>query len=516
MRFWTTILCILVIHSIYGQESQRYISSVYIKTHNVFSDSSSYTFEKLANKTHIKSRDRVVSRELLFQSGDQLDSQLIQESERKLRQLDFLGSATISIDTISADSVDIVVSTTDQWSIIPSFVAEGGGGLIGLGVSLEEYNFLGTGKYLFAEAYNESDVGTTWSFAYDDPRIFGSRWRGSVAYSTGPLNQSLYANLYRPFFYSDSKWSYGTDVLYDDLIQRVFNDGTEVSRSRLLTRGFYLDASYAWGKRYEKKRLFSNYRLVDRKFSELGEQTTLPIPESELISTLSIGGSVEKFNFSKETQIDKFVRTEDITVGRKTTLEVGRAGFPIPIGVKRFEILFKHKQVLQFRDNQYLFLNGKIDSWFEKNTILAIRTRYYNQIARWSTIAFNFELDHAWDLEETRQFLLGGDSGLRGYKAREFNGDKRIQMNLENRLFSGIEVLTVALGGVIFADAGNAWNRTESIDLADLNYSVGFGLRLGLTKSPGSQVLAIDFGWPLSRPGGMGVSIRVGQIFRAR
>ncbi len=91
--------------------------------------------------------------------------------------------------------------------------------------------------------------------------------------------------------------------------------------------------------------------------------------------------------------------------------------------------------------------------------------------------------------------------------------DKRILINIEDRIFTSIDILTVALGGVLFADAGNVWAKGQSINLADLNYSVGFGLRLGYTKSPDSRVGRIDFAWGLSGGGGFGIVVGVDQIF---
>jgi outer membrane translocation and assembly module TamA len=84
-------------------------------------------------------------------------------------------------------------------------------------------------------------------------------------------------------------------------------------------------------------------------------------------------------------------------------------------------------------------------------------------------------------------------------------------LNVEDRVFTPINILTVALGGVFFFDAGTVWD--DAVDLSQLNYSIGFGIRLGYTKSPNSRVGRIDFAWPLNRGGGFGVAIGVDQQF---
>jgi hypothetical protein len=254
------------------------------------------------------------------------------------------------------------------------------------------------------------------------------------------------------------------------------------------------------------------YRYLQRDFSALGDLTTTPLPADELIHGLTATLSFEDLHFVKEKQLDNFVRTEDLTLGRTTSLSFGRTGLPVPKGVKRFELSARRREAHQLAANQYLILILAAQTLFEKDTIASLRLQYYYKWLRSQTLACNFEFDYGHDLEASRQFLLGGDSGLRGYRAREFAGDKRILFNFENRLFTPLTILTVALGGVLFFDAGNVWGNSAAIDLADLNYSLGAGLRLGYTKSPNSRVGRIDFAWPINR-GGFEVSIAVGQQF---
>ena len=77
------------------------------------------------------------------------------------------------------------------------------------------------------------------------------------------------------------------------------------------------------------------------------------------------------------------------------------------------------------------------------------------------------------------QFTLGEDSGLRGYDVRFFTGDRRLRINLEDRIFPEIDILSVRLGAVVFFDAGLAWYHDDSISSSDFFRSVGFGLRIG-------------------------------------
>lgn len=107
-----------------------------------------------------------------------------------------------------------------------------------------------------------------------------------------------------------------------------------------------------------------------------------------------------------------------------------------------------------------------------------------------------FKDNHAWGVRlkagvgegnlEKRQYHLGGSESLRGYKSMEFSGDSLLLMNLEYRL-----PIADNFTAVVFADAGNVWEKGESISLGDLKYSIGAGLRL---NTPIGQ-LRLDYGF---------------------
>jgi hypothetical protein len=48
---------------------------------------------RFANKLHVRTRERVVARELLFESGDLVDRELLEQTERNLRALPFFRDA---------------------------------------------------------------------------------------------------------------------------------------------------------------------------------------------------------------------------------------------------------------------------------------------------------------------------------------------------------------------------------------------------------------------------------------
>jgi len=465
-----------------------------------------------ANQLHIVTRESVIRRDLLFKTGERFDPELLAESERRLRRLAYLGAVNIRVTQEDASAVDLEVVTYDQWSTLLSYIFNKSPGRTIYGGALEEFNFLGRGKELFGEVRHELREGTRFTFRYTDPQLLGSRWTTEERFIHGPFVKSMAAQLVRPFFALDTRWAYGVAATWRDEKIRLFSESLEVNRLRLQSQRAELFAARAFGGRWRKKRIQLSYVFRNRDFSPVTDLTTSTVPDDELIHSLNLGLTTERISFKKETRLDKFQRVEDLTLGRQTTLGLGRTGMPFPKGVKRFELTFQHREAHEIVPRNYLVARVGFQTQVEKNTVTSFRLQYYSKSLPHQTVAFNAALVYGNDLDESIQFLLGGDSGLRGYAARQFGGNKRLILNLEDRLFSSVNVLTVALGGVVFVDAGNAWPAGVAMDITDLNYSVGFGLRLGYTKSPDSRVGRFDFAWPLNG-GGFGISIGVDQQF---
>lgn len=497
------------------EANQKAIRQVIITRHDVFPEITGKPrfFYEWANSLHVVTRENIIRQELLFKAGDVFDPELLKESERKLRALAYFGEAKITVTNEDDQFVDISVVTQDQWSTLLSSIFQQGGGRTIFGGAVEEFNLLGLGKQIFSEVRHERGEGTRVTLRYTDPLVLGSRWTTEQTAMSGPFVRSYSGRIVRPFFALDTKWAGGLTFVTRNDILRLFDRNIETNRLGLESDGFLIFGARAFGPRFHKTKVQLSYRFLNRNFSPIEGLTTIELPVDELIHGTTLGLTFENISFVKQRRLDKFLRTEDLTLGNTTTFTIGRTGIPIAKGVKRFELLFRRRQAHEILDNQYLFATVAFQTLFDKDTIASLRLQYYNKLLPHQTIALNFEFDFTENLEASRQFLLGGDSGLRGYPAREFAGVHKFLMNLEDRFFTNLNILTVAIGGVVFLDAGNAWQDGETIDLQDLNYSIGFGLRLGYTKSPNSRVGRIDFGWPINRGGGFGVFIGVDQQF---
>ena len=127
MRVWfcTAVVCILQSVSPVAQNQtepdQPRINTIEVLSRNVFDESSRGISApyRVANKIHVRTRESVIRRELLFAPGDVLSPELLAQTERNLRALPFLREArvdTIPVDKDGdghAEGVDVQVVTWD-------------------------------------------------------------------------------------------------------------------------------------------------------------------------------------------------------------------------------------------------------------------------------------------------------------------------------------------------------------------------------------------------------------------
>ena len=490
------------------REIRFYISDPYTEEQAKESSWASFT-----DRYHITTRESVIRTKLLFKEGDVLDEELLVASERSLRRFAFLNKAEVSMVPVDDQTVDVEVRTKDAWSLIPGMEIKGGGGLSNVNVHLMELNLLGYGKKLFVEAQYESDVGTTMNYGYTDYQLFNSRWIGSANYKTGPLIDSLLILARKPLYSPDSKWSYGGSAYKADSINRLFEEGEEVSRfgkNQIDLKGF---VQRSYGERYKKINLkFSiDYKKAD--YSTLGSETTAPPPQDQANLTPAINLSTGHINFEKYTYINKMGIVEDNWLGHRYGGKLGY-GIPVENGFELWDTRLFIIKNTAFAHKQLLKLNASVGSEVVRNTMVIATAKYYKKFSK-HTVATHLTTRLGYELDTSRQFALGADSGLRGYPARQFTGDKLVLMNLEDRQFWG-EISVgpkLAIGTVLFVDAGNVWKRDEDIDLAGLNWSTGVGLRLGFSKLPHQPIFRIDFGWALGDEKGFAVTIGQEQQF---
>jgi outer membrane protein insertion porin family len=89
-------------------------------------------------------------------------------------------------------------------------------------------------------------------------------------------------------------------------------------------------------------------------------------------------------------------------------------------------------------------------------------------------------------LPEQERFRLGGAETVRGYKYGDLEGDRMALANAEYRFR-----IAKGLQGVVFCDAGRAWNAQDSFTLDGAKVGYGVGVRISV---PVLGMIRIDYG----------------------
>jgi Omp85 superfamily domain len=473
----------------------------------------------LANKLHLLTREQVVRRELLFKEGDPADPDVLYESERNLRHLDFLHPNT-RIETVPRDDgrVDVVVRTRDTWTTRPQLSAKREGNVSTYRVGLQESNFLGRGKSMQV-SYRKDLDRTSDGLLYSDPRLFGTRWLFSASHF-GRSDGRLYTvDLERPFYSLLTPWAGGGDGSHFSQVTTLRQDGDAAPGFRQV----HTDVTAHWGRAlyasYENvHRIDFGIRIDEDRFEvEPGEAPLanakpvggagyVALPDDRRFRILQVEYRNQKGRFLKVNYLDRFDRYQDLNLGGEWLFSTGVS--PAVLGVPNTNLFVESAYDRWFHPGETDYLHfhastsGRYLAGIGRNFLTGFDLTHY--VVRPPNRTLVFHLAHDWghNLDGDSQFLLGGDSGLRGYDSRRFDGNKRVLANIEDRhylLNDWLQLLSI--GFATFADAGFVWRAGESEDLGDVLSDVGVGLRFDVTRSSKGSVFRIDYAYPLSRLG---------------
>ncbi len=455
---------------------------------------------RITNTLHIKTREGVIRRFLLFKEGDPFVPSRLEESERNLRALPYLQSASIIAREPRDGVVDILVVTQDAWSTQPGGSVGSAGGSTAYSFEIEETNVLGLGRQVtvFYESGSErSGLG----ILYRDPAAFGRYWLAEALYVDNSDGGRAKVGIERPFYSFATPWSVSTGMIDQTLESKLYAGGTIVSEFKQAEQ--VLEASYgiAIGPDDERAhRISFGLDWSTDEFTPLRDGSTTILPSDRDYRYAFVDYEFVRNDYVKRNFIDLDFRYQDLRMGTRLTLRAGVS--PEALGVDRTTGLVDATISRGFEVGSQLVL-GEI-GWQSRigaenrNAILGgeIRLiRKYEGLEHPQTTIARVAVRDGSDLDADLQFFADGATGLRGYRLHSFEGDSSIVINLEHRLFLGKEVWQFLSPGVaFFIDAGNAAYGSGTFDPRNLKLDAGVGIRLGITRST-RNILRLDIAY---------------------
>ncbi|MFL5354809.1 BamA/TamA family outer membrane protein [Archangium sp.] len=520
------------------------LESVRVASEDVVAPSDPYPL--FLDVFHARTREEVIRREVLLAPGQPYAPALALETARNLRKLGiFAVVRVVAVRGSSPDAVSLLVVTKDLWSLRLNQSFQLVGTLVqSLQLQGTEQNFLGLGKKVAVDFLLRRDslsLGQT----YVDPRLGGSRWTLSenAALIFGRENHQLEGSrgsvlLSRPFYSLDTPWSYQAQVVWRVQPVRIFRgadiwqlpypeggtvpyvyDARELSGSTLYLRSwgtrYKVDAGGGVGAYHRRYGAPAESGLDEAQRAWLRDNY---LPRAE--DAAYVLGYVRLWETRYEVMrdVDSYALSEDYQVGHYVTataryapaLLAGSANFAEVGLTARYRVRLGDALSSVAAAASIRRLLGENASW--TNRRWAVEVQQVSPKVLGGRFVVRGLLDVDIDDLNERVLLLGGGNGLRGALPEAYSGKRMVLLNVEYRTRPLI-LYTVHLGGVLFYDAGSAFDVGPSVV-----HSVGVGLRL-LFPQFNTYPFRLDFGYVINdeRPGiGGRFSFSGGQVTEFR
>ncbi|MDB5261662.1 MAG: hypothetical protein JWQ14_943 [Adhaeribacter sp.] len=419
--------------------------------------------EKAGNSVHIKTHRGRIRNTLLFKTGGILQPQALAESERLLRQKEYILDARLVVNekTSTQDSVDIIVITKDVFSI---------SGAVGFNtskasgrVSLNDINFLGLG-HQFRNVYNFGldSISRSWTYSgsYTIENIYNSFASAQVIYRNEINYQQVGLNLSRDFYTANTK--YAGAASYNYYLHPIYVKNDDGSRRRMNIE--YNRQDYWLGKSFKLKSYnlgFENRARIITAGRIISTDYLNPPNADYQKNTLYVAGIGYSFRkYYRSQYLFGFGRTEDIPAGNLFALS---AGYEDGILYNRRYLGGKVAFGKYNTNFGYLYLDAQYDTFIRgkrwEQGEFSSEILYFTKLLTVGTWQWRHFFWNRTTFGINRRFgenllSINRQEGIRGFRTPE-RGTRRVVFNYENSLFTPISFLGFRVALVSFADI--AW-----------------------------------------------------------
>jgi hypothetical protein len=493
-------------------------------------------YEKMAfdlgNAIHYESRTSTIQRRLLFQQGEWVDRDVLLETERTLREENFLADAIIEVRHLGEQDVRVIVHTYDRFSLAAAIDLKKPGDEWLFTAGISDGNFLGTGQELGFFYVSEiersfwtgqyinkaflqrntrlgleaayADDGYRFAYFLDRPLVSKKqKWAAGISGKNEKRNY---------FYYLDANLPGALAFLVDSNQNKLYvypgivdnNIDASITRSFGYKHKLDVRSGFVWRERYAESSLEPRVGSVflGTPFDIAGGDVPQEL-QLEFRKDYMVGVKLSYYWRDYKT-VHNFRRlkwSEDLDIGFRLDQSIYQ-NLKL-LGANNSDIYLEHRAsyVNVWNNKHFLTTKGNLNYFLNKNGWnngwLSSYMEYY-----WKPISFTATYlyggwDHYFRQEKSAQLLLGGEEGLSGYPNRFFAGQARVFGQLEQRYFPTLEVLTYAPVFAAFITAGNTFPTYRDFSWGDLHYSAGVGLRIGATRAIQEVVNHINISFPI-------------------
>ena len=492
------------------------------------------------NWVHIRTRVGFIRSELLLKEGDCFDAVALAESERLIRDLDFIARVETRAERGADSTWAIHVETWDEWTtqLGTDFDVESEFQFRGFYVT--EKNLVGRGlrlSFRYRDFRERNDRFLTLSSG----RFLGTRANAAVGAGTTRTGHFTRSELSYPFVSEAGKFSLDSRLQYEDK-EYSYLTGDLDGISHILfpleeTQGWFRIAR-RWGRPGALTLLGTELVVLRRTVPtapvmvierDFDHATTAPDSLAARLagqdtpdSYVRIGATagVRRLRFTTARGLDRVTGVQNVALGSELNLTVGRTvatwntsgvdtygrldGF---IGTARGDVTAT--ATLQAEGRLLDSSPAGTSPWRD----LAVRLYALAYLQPGGSAAQTFvtgmRLNVRGNTDQPWQMTFGGEEGVRSYRDDEVPVGSDLVFYAEHRYNTSWFKPTMDLGFTVFADVGRGWASDVPFGLdTGWRKAVGVGLRGGFPAGTGS-VTRLELAWPVG-----GVDAGRGPVLR--
>ena len=522
---------------------QGEVSAITVTPHSIFDTDASTDrgaltwFYNVANGIHADTNESFLRGELLLVVGDCYDPFLAVESERLIRQLNFIDRAEVSGVRQPDESVHVIVETWDRWTLQLNVRARFEEGFEFNGVDVTERNLLGRGMTVGA-FYRKNRERLAIGGNLATTRLLGTRWDSRLQAARTRAGHTFQQGFFYPFVgevgryaavqsfvREEDLFSYKLPAggTYTHVVQPYRQRSSEITaagrigrpgRLTILGGGLSIEkweySNLSEGAEVVTNRDFDNAEPAPTAISDL----LAPQLRDYSSTRVNLVLAQRNLSFQQSDRLDALLGVQDVPVGAEAALVLGRsipvfrsstvpddsdffgrirvfAGLAPGRWVLASAVSIEGRQILGGAENGWKDVLGEFDLYsYWRPT----ETSRHTLFARASGAG-------GWSMTGPFQLTLGGTSALRGYSVDDLPGGRRLVATLEDRIYLGSPGGDfMDLGMTTFIDVGSIWAGGAPFG-ADSGFlaTAGAGLRIGMPSGT-RGVTRVDIAFPLNGP----------------
>ncbi len=396
------------------------------------------TVDKISVRGNKKTYDNVIRRELKISEGDLYSSSRVRRSQELLQRLGYFEEVSIANEpSPEKDKTNLLVNVKEA----------------------------STGQFSTGAGYSTSD-GLLFNARLAENNIMGTGKRVELNVDIGTQRNNA-ALSYLDRRVADSYFSWGAEAFASD---REFLDFDRVMTGAGTNIGYPLEEVF--GEKFQDIRTGLEYQFANVDIRDVKDSAAQLVRDSEGSSTVSsVTPSLVRNTINNPLNPSKGAL-------QSVSYEIAGLG----------------------GDEEFGVISGKVHWYYP-----FVESEYGDLVFSWRTRVDYGDSFNDEPFPLFKRFFPGGINSVRGYRNRslgpvdengnKYGGSKQIVNNAEI-IFPIIN--SAGIRGVLFYDAGEAFDDDDSIDMGNLRRSWGFGLRWSSPLGP----IRIEFGLPISRKEG--------------